>query len=112
MKCFFVRIAIFSLLKIGMYDCDKWFELILSNLTTTLKKNCQEINFINFNSECEIFNRFVKKSEIPVIVKDETKKTSSRVNNSAILNFDSIDTLKNFNKNVKLTNQFPKKFRF
>lgn len=101
---------------------DKQLSVAYKNLTETLgnlNKGFPTVSIVNYDSDETIIDALILKN-----LKDEnfpfkvTKLSEKSVQNrfsiddSAILSFGSVNSLRRFNKNVDLTNEFPKKLRF
>lgn len=87
---------------------------VLSNLTNTFVDPKKEVMFVNYDSEMSsVFGQVFEKINLPHKIRNFRKDNLPiKIDDSGILLFNSITSVKDFNSKVKLTNVYPKKFQF
>jgi hypothetical protein len=96
--------------------CSSIINCAFKNLTKSIANKQREISIVNFGSDKKIINSIVQKdSNLSYKIKDMEQVVGTKrheINESAIVLFDNIKDLSEFNIKAKFTNRGPKSFQF
>lgn len=104
-------------LELPMIGGDKAFKILPSafkGIHKTLLQDNQEITIVNYGCDAKVFDSIFSgyKKDKPRKISNFNEKSRLQISESAIMTFDSVNSLKSFNAKVQLKNDFSKKFKF
>jgi hypothetical protein len=97
-------------------NCTSIINCAFKNITKTIADKQREISIVNFGSDMKIINSIVQKDlNLSYKIKDMKKLVGNgrhEINESAIMVFDNLKSLSEFNFKAKFINAGPKSFQF
>lgn len=113
MKAFAIVLATSAVISVCSSYSTDLISKTFRNISESLTKSNNDLSIVNYDSDDKLFDRLIPENCRNVMnINQCVKGATCEVKNSALVTVKSVNSLKEFNSKVKLTNQYPKELQF